>query len=118
MIFEDWHNNGEVTACTISDFFDGNYGPEDEDEDNNDEEEQWAREGETHFVPHLANQDEKRKFFKGFRDTRDKAVYVPRERGAKTLARYHALRYPYGENRERLNKIIKEAIRKHLMEDK
>lgn len=105
MIFEDWRNDGGITCCTISDYVDGNYGLESYDDE---EEVQYARQGKTQFVPHLANQDEKRAFFKDFRDTRDREVYVPRERGAGNLARYHALRYPYGENKKiNYNKIIK-----------
>ena len=57
-----------------------------------------------------------RAFFKDFRDTRDKAVYVPREKAAGNLAAYHAMRYPYGENKERINQIIKEVIDKQLKE--
>ena len=114
MVFEDWRNNGEITCCTVSDYVDGNYGPysyEDEDE----EEIQYARDGKTQFVPHLASPEEKREFFKDFRNTRDQAVYVPREKGAGSLARYHAMRYPYGENKKKLGKIIREEIKK-LME--
>lgn len=44
-----------------------------------------------------------------------KAVFVPREKGTSSLARYHALRYPYGENKKKLGKIIREEIKK-LME--
>lgn len=118
MVFEDWRNDGQITACTLSDYIDGNYGPDSyEDEEDNDEEEneiQYARDGKTQFIPHLANQDQKREFFKGFRDTRDKAVYVPREKGGGSLARYHAMRYPYGENKKKISKIIKEEINKIL----
>lgn len=100
MVFEDWRSgDGTITACTIQDYIDGNYGPESyEDED--DEDIQYNNGQKTVFVPHLANQSQKREFFKDFRNTRDKAVYAPRERGAGTLAQYHALRYPYGENKE------------------
>ena len=118
MVFEDWRNDGQITACTLSDYIDGNYGPDSyEDEEDNDEENeiQYARDGKTQFVPHLANQDQKREFFRDFRNTRDQAVYVPREKGAGSLARYHAMRYPYGENKKKLGKIIREEIKK-LME--
>lgn len=114
MIFEDWNNDGQITACTVSDYLQGNYGrnKDREEDDSEDEEEvQYARQGETKFVPHLASQDQKREFFKDFRDTRDRAVYAPRERAASSLARYHTMRYPYGESIDRrLNKIIKEEI--------
>jgi hypothetical protein len=62
------------------------------------------------FVPHLANQKDKREFFKDFRDVRDRAIFVPRERGAGNLARYHAMRYPFGENKE-VNTDMKKIIR-------
>jgi hypothetical protein len=123
MVFEDWRNDGQITACTLSDYIDGNYGPDSyEDEEDNDEyddeqenEIQYARDGKTQFVPHLANQDQKREFFRDFRNTRDQAVYVPREKGAGSLARYHAMRYPYGENKKKLGKIIREEINKILL---
>ena len=112
MVFEDWRNDGEVTACTLGDYIYGNYGPESYEE--NDEPTQYARDGKTVFVPHLANQDQKREFFKDFRDTRDRAVYTPREKGARTLARYHALRYPFGESKKGSKKIYlnESAIRR------
>jgi hypothetical protein len=113
IIFEDWRNDGEVTACTVSDYIDGNYGPESY-EDDDEGEIQYARDGKTQFVPHLASPEEKREFFKDFRNTRDQAVYVPREKGAGSLARYHAMRYPYGENKKKLGKIIREEINKIL----
>jgi hypothetical protein len=116
MVFEDWRtSDGIITCCTISDYVNGNYGPNSY-EDNDEDEVQYARQGKTVFVPHLANQDEKRAFFKDFRDTRDKAVYVPREKAVGNLAAYHAMRYPYGENKERINQIIKEVIDKQLKE--
>lgn len=114
MVFEDWRNDGKITACTINDYIDGNYGLDSHD-DEEDNEIQYARDGKTQFVPHLANQDQKREFFRDFRNTRDQAVYVPREKGAGSLARYHAMRYPYGESKKKLGKIIKEEIKK-LME--
>ena len=115
MVFEDWRNDGQITACTLSDYINGNYGLDSyEDEEDNDEENeiQYARDGKTQFVPHLANQDQKREFFRDFRNTRDQAVYVPREKGAGSLARYHAMRYPYGESKKKLGKIIREEIKK------
>lgn len=110
MIFEDWGNNGEVTACTVSDYIDGNYGPESYEDEDDDEPIQYNNGQKTVFVPHLANQDQKREFFKDFRNTRDQAVYVPREKGAGSLAAYHAMRYPYGESKDRIGKIITEVI--------
>jgi hypothetical protein len=120
MVFEDWRNDGQITACTLSDYIDGNYGPSSyEDEEDNDEyddeeenEIQYARDGKTQFIPHLANQAQKREFFRDFRNTRDQAVYAPRERAAGNLARYHAMRYPYGENKQMINNVIKEELNK------
>ena len=104
MVFEDWRNDGEVTCCTISDYVDGNYGPNSYEEDD-DEPIQYNNGQKTVFVPHLANQDQKREYFKDFRNTRDRAVYVPRERGGNgNLAQYHAMRYPYGENKDNKGK--------------
>jgi len=105
MVFENWRNGGGlITACTTSDYISENYGETYDDEEDDDEEEddvQYARNEKTKFVPHLANQGEKREFFKNFRDTRDKALYAPRERAAGNLAAYHAMLYPFGENKER-----------------
>jgi len=120
MVFEDGNNDWQVTACTLSDYIDGNYGLDSyEDEEDNDEyddeeenEIQYARDGKTQFVPHLANQAQKREFFRDFRNTRDQAVYAPRERAAGNLARYHAMRYPYGESKQMINNVIEEEINK------
>ncbi len=115
MVFEDWRNNGEVTACTLSDYIDGNYGPNSyEDEEEDETPVQYNNGQKTVFVPHLANQDQKREFFKDFRNTRDQAVYAPREKGAGSLAAYHAMRYPYGESKDRIGKIITEVINKMI----
>ena len=114
MIFEDGNNDWQVTACTVSDYIDGNYGIDSYEDDEDDGEKQYARDGKTQFVPHLANQQQKREFFRDFRNTRDQAVYAPREKGVGSLARYHAMRYPYGESKKLVNKIIKEEINKIL----
>ena len=105
MVFEDSRNDWKITACTLSDYIDGNYGEEEIDDDD-EEEVQYARDGKTQFIPHLASQDQKKEFFKDFRNTRDKAVYTPRERAAGNLAAYHAMRYPYGENKKIKKKMI------------
>ena len=105
MVFEDWRNDGEITACTLSDYIDGNYGPE-SDDDEDDKPIQYNNGQKTVFVPHLADQDQKREFFKDFRNTRDRAVYVPREKAAGNLAAYHAMRYPYGENKNKKGETI------------
>ena len=112
MVFEDWRNDGTITACTVQDYIDGNYGPESyEDEDeNNDEPIQYNNGQKTVFVPHLANQQQKFDYYKDFRNTRDRAVYAPQERAAGNLAAYHAMRYPYGESKEKIGKIIREEI--------
>ena len=115
MVFEDWRNNGEVTACTLSDYIDGNYGPNSyEDEEEDETPVQYNNGQKTVFVPHLANQDQKREFFKDFRNTRDQAVYAPREKGAGSLAAYHAMRYPYGESKDKIGKIVTEVINKMI----
>jgi hypothetical protein len=62
------------------------------------------------FVPHLANQQDKFNYYRDFRNTRDRAVYAPQERAAGNLAAYHAMRYPYGESKNKIGKIIKEEI--------
>ena len=112
MVFEDWRNDGTITACTVQDYIDGNYGPESyedlDDEDNTPI--QYNNGQKTIFVPHLANQQDKFNYYRDFRNTRDRAVYAPQERAAGNLAAYHAMRYPYGESKNRIGKIIREAI--------
>jgi hypothetical protein len=114
MVFEDWRNDGTITACTIQDYVDGNYGPESYEDEESDEPIQYNNGQKTVFVPHLANQDQKREYFKDFRNTRDRAVYTPREKAAGNLAAYHAMRYPYGESENKIGNIIKEVINKMI----
>ena len=112
MVFEDWRNDGTITACTVQDYIDGNYGPESyEDLDDEDDTPiQYNNGQKTIFIPHLANQQDKFNYYRDFRNTRDRAVYAPQERAAGNLAAYHAMRYPYGESKDRIGKIIREAI--------
>ena len=112
MVFEDWRNDGTITACTVQDYIDGNYGPESyEDLDDEDDTPiQYNNGQKTVFVPHLANQQDKFNYYRDFRNTRDRAVYAPQERAAGNLAAYHAMRYPYGESKNKIGKIIKEEI--------
>jgi hypothetical protein len=112
MVFEDWRNDGTITACTVQDYIDGNYGLESyEDLDDEDDTPiQYNNGQKTVFVPHLANQQDKFNYYKDFRNTRDRAVYAPKERAAGNLAAYHAMRYPYGESKKKIGKIIREAI--------
>ena len=112
MVFEDWRNDGTITACTVQDYIDGNYGPESyEDLDDEDDTPiQYNNGQKTVFVPHLANQQDKFNYYRDFRNTRDRAVYAPQERAAGNLAAYHAMRYPYGESKKKLGKIIREVI--------
>ena len=135
MVFEDADNDYEITACTLTQYMRGEYGPEYDNEEEEEYEEpqerHYGRDEKTVFVPHLANQKDKREFFKDFRNTRDQAVYSPRERGAGNLAAYHAMRYPYGENKEKnidmkkiikltesdLHNIIKESVKRILEGD-
>ena len=107
IIYEDLDDGCIVKMCTVDEYING---PQEPDK-------QYARDGKTVFVPHLANQKDKFNFFKNFRNTRDKAVYAPREKTAGSLARYHAMRYPYGENRKRLLQIIDEEIKKILKKE-
>lgn len=133
MVFEDADNDYEITACTLTQYMRGEYGPEydndEEDEDEEPQERHYGRDEKTVFVPHLANQQQKREYFKDFRNTRDQAVYVPREKGAGNLAAYHAMRYPYGENKEMnmkniirltesdLHNLVKETLKNILEGD-
>lgn len=118
MVFEDWRNDGTITACTVQDYIDGNYGPESyEDLDNEDDTPiQYNNGQKTVFVPHLANQQDKFNYYRDFRNTRDRAVYAPQERAAGNLAAYHAMRYPYGESKNKIGKIIREEINNIIRE--
>jgi hypothetical protein len=112
MVFEDWRNDGTITACTVQDYINGNYGPESYDDldDEDDTPIQYNNGQKTVFVPHLANQQQKFDYYRDFRNTRDRAVYAPQERAAGNLAAYHAMRYPYGESKDKVGKIIREEI--------
>ena len=121
IIYEDWDNNYEVNCCSVREYIDGTFGKEDADEDEDDDdysEIQYSRDGKTRFIPHLANANDKREYFKSFRDTRDRALYAPIERGVGSLARYNALRHPYGEGIERkgISDIISEVINRFINE--
>jgi hypothetical protein len=70
------------------------------------------------FIPHLAKPEEKFNFFKDFRKARDNAVYVPREKAAGSLAAYHAMRYPFGENKKRIWKQVSEEVDRVLSSQK
>lgn len=89
-----YHNN--VTGCTVYEYI---HGAPMDDKINPDE-----RKG-VQFIPHLANQQQKREFFKDFRDARDRAIYYPREKAAGNLAAYHAMRYPFGESKKTGKKV-------------
>ena len=112
IVFEDWRNDGTITACTVQDYINGNYGPESYDDldDEDDTPIQYNNGQKTVFVPHLANQQDKFNYYRDFRNTRDRAVYAPQERAAGNLAAYHAMRYPYGESKDKVGKIIREEI--------
>lgn len=115
MVFEDWRNDGTVTACTVQDYITGNYGPSEDDEDEEDgygeeRQVQYNNGEKTVFVPHLANQQDKFNYYKNFRNTRDRAVYTPQEHAAGNLAAYHAMRYPYGESENKIGRILREVI--------
>lgn len=121
MVFEDWRNDGTITACTVQNYIDGNYGPEsyedlDDEDDEDDAPIQYNNGQKTVFVPHLANQQDKFNYYRDFRNTRDRAVYAPQERAAGNLAAYHAMRYPYGESKDKIGKIIREVIEKNIQE--
>jgi hypothetical protein len=103
------HKDATIQCCTVADYIEGRYsGFNRQDEF----EMVKNRKGVENLNIHLAKPEEKFNFFKGFRDARDKAIYAPREKGAGSLAAYHAMRYPYGENRKRLLQMIDEEIDK------
>ena len=111
-----YHGNtdAEIQCCTVAEYIAGKYSGF-----NRDKEVEMVknRKGVEQLNVHLADQDTKRKYFQNFRNTRDKAVYAPREKAAGTLAAYHAMRYPYGENKNRLGRIIREVINQYLKND-
>ena len=103
-IYEDWDDDDYlIKMTTIDNFINSDVEKADK---------QYAKDGKAVFVPHLANQQDKFNFFKGFRDTRDRAVFAPREKGAGTLAAYHAMRYPYGEERDVNGNLIREEYQR------
>jgi hypothetical protein len=102
-------NDGTVTGCSVSDYISSK--PLDEyihpDE----------RQGSV-FIPHLASPEEKKDFFKDFRDTRDRVKFVPQEKAAGTIAAYHAMRHPFGESKKRIWKQVSEEVERVLSNQK
>ena len=121
IIFEAYgQNTGReyVTACTTADYISDNYnhnGPyydddeedydDDYDDDNEQPQQQTQQYNELGMPIHLANQQQKRQFFQNFRNDRDQYINVPKEKAAGTIARYNALRHPYGESKQYNNMI-------------
>lgn len=62
------------------------------------------------FIPHLASQDEKRKFYSQYRQNKDQTLYAPISKALGSVAKYNWLRHPYGENKERISQIIREEL--------
>jgi hypothetical protein len=108
MIYEDYDDDYDIKMVTLDEYI---YGTHDENK-------QYAKDGKTVFIPHLAKPEEKFNFFKDFRKARDNAVYVPREKAAGSLAAYHAMRYPFGENKKRIWKQVSEEVDRVLSSQK
>jgi hypothetical protein len=109
MIYEDWDSeDGGIKLTTLGDYING---PHEEDK-------QYAKDGKTVFIPHLAKPEEKKEFFKDFRDTRDRVKFVPQEKAAGTIAAYHAMRYPFGESKKRIWKQVSEEVERVLSNQK
>ena len=106
IIYEDNNDGYEVKCMTCRDFINGT---NEEDSDNEEEEPQnYERKGRQ-FIPHLASPEEKREYFKNWRQNRDQVKYAPITRALGSVARYNWLRHPYGESIDRINKTISEA---------
>jgi len=109
MIYEDWDSeDGGIKLTTLGDYING---PHEEDK-------QYAKDGKTVFIPHLAKPEEKKEFFKDFRNTRDRVKFVPQEKAAGTIAAYHAMRYPFGESKKRIWKQVSEEVERVLSNSK
>ena len=101
------HADADIQCCTVADYIEGKYSGF-----NRDEEIEMVknRKGVSQLNIHLAKPEEKFNFFKNFRNTRDRVIYEPREKGAGSLAAYHALRHPFGEDRKRFLQIVSEEV--------
>lgn len=71
-------------------------------------------EQQEYYATHLMNAKAKHNATSDFRNTRDKAIYAPREKATGTLAGYHAMRYPYGESKKSIKVNITENQYKRL----
>lgn len=99
----------QITACTVHQYCIGDFGDDeegDEHEDNNESNypNPNDRKGAV-FIPHLANQRDKRDFFKDFIRDRDKNIYAPIERKYGSLAAYHAQKY-----QEEIEKVVTSVL--------
>ena len=107
IIFRDYDNDDVVTGCTVSDYLQGNYGPEEEPDLDRD---RTYGNGETKFIPHLASPEEKKRLgvFKDFQNSRD-SKWAPRLKGfGGNMAAYRAARYPYTDSRHIDGDVISE----------
>ena len=113
IIYDDFDNDYEPYGCKVHEYISGTFGKEESEENVDDDNRQWST-GTTKFVPHLASAEQKREYFKDFINNRDEHLYVPMERAAGNVARYRAMRYPYGESKihdlTKTQKILREQI--------
>ena len=107
IIYEDNNDGFEVKCMTCQDFINGT---NEEDSDGEEEPQNYERKGRQ-FIPHLASPEEKREYFKNWRQNRDQVKYAPITRALGSVARYNWLRHPYGESIDRINKIVSEAVK-------
>lgn len=110
IIYADFDDNYKPYGCKVHEYISRTFG---KDEPQKNDDRQWRR-GTTKFIPHLASPEQKKEYFKDFIKNRDEGIYVPMERAAGNIARYRAMRYPYGESKtidsNKVKKILREQI--------
>lgn len=114
IIFYDYDNEAKVTCCTVQQYINGEYG------ENVEQDQRTYGDGNTKFVPHLANQKDKKEFYKDFQNTRNQKWSERLRPFNGNMAAYRAARYPYQESKERkqtvrlteseLRRMISEAV--------